>query len=799
VTPAGDRVSPLRTVIDRLRGWAVRAGDEGIVRRRPGDAVRVVVAAAVVALLALHAGNPTEPEQAIVDFFTSLPDFAEPLFVALYNLAALWALVLLAAAGLLLRRWRLARDLLLAGAGAWLVGRLLAFVVLETGLREAFEVVLDPTDAPRFPAVRVAVAVAMVTVASPHLRRPTRRIGQLLVLLVAVAAIYLARAGATDLAGAVVLGWGIAAAVHLALGTPDRRPTTSQVEQTLAALGVAATGVHPAPDQPVSRAVFDATDDDGRLRIDALGRDEAEAQLLARLWRFVAYRDDEPAFFLTRSQQVEHEAYVVLLARAAGVRAPEVVIAGRSGALALLVQRVPTGTALADLDPATVDDALLELLWQQVLALQQSRIAHGALDAQHVLVTEGQPAILGFEAASTSVGFGQLDADVAQMLAATAGVVGVERAVSVARRAIGRDRLASALPGLQAPALTDATRSALGDDVEATLAALRTRGADELGIEEPALRPLYRVQPKSLLMAVGALFAVGFLLAQVGDPVEFWESVKDAEWGYVALAFVIGVASDVSYAVAFLGTVPVHLRLWPAIELQSALSFSNLAVPVAADTAMQVRFLQKQGLDLSSAVATGGLLSTLSEIVVQVALFFGALALAPDDLDLDLIDPDTLLVAGLVLAFVLLVVVAVIAGVRRLREAVVPPLQRATGTVWRAISDPGRLALLVGGNVAAQCLYAASLLACLHAFGGSVDYFTLLALNIGVSTIASLVPVPGGGTAVSAVGLSGVLVSFGVPEATVVAAVLAHQLAVSYLPAIPGWFATRDLIRKGLL
>jgi hypothetical protein len=29
--------------------------------------------------------------------------------------------------------------------------------------------------------------------------------------------------------------------------------------------------------------------------------------------------------------------------------------------------------------------------------------------------------------------------------------------------------------------------------------------------------------------------------------------------------------------------------------------------------------------------------------------------------------------------------------------------------------------------------------------------------------------------------------------------VLAHQLAVSYVPAIPGWFATRELLRRRLL
>jgi len=103
------------------------------------------------------------------------------------------------------------------------------------------------------------------------------------------------------------------------------------------------------------------------------------------------------------------------------------------------------------------------------------------------------------------------------------------------------------------------------------------------------------------------------------------------------------------------------------------------------------------------------------------------------------------------------------------------------------------------GRALYPSLYAASLLACLHAFGSSLDFWTLLALNIGISLIASLVPVPGGGTAVSAIGLSGMMVALGVPTAAATAAILAHQVAVSYLPAIPGWFASNDLIRKRLL
>jgi hypothetical protein len=62
---------------------------------------------------------------------------------------------------------------------------------------------------------------------------------------------------------------------------------------------------------------------------------------------------------------------------------------------------------------------------------------------------------------------------------------------------------------------------------------------------------------------------------------------------------------------------------------------------------------------------------------------------------------------------------------------------------------------------------------------------------------ASTVSIPGGGTAVGTVGLSAVLVSFGIPDNVAVATALANQL--SYLPAIPGWFATKHLFQHDYL
>ena len=787
----------MRSLYARLRRRLVRVRSGGTTRRRPSDAVRVVVATAILVGLAFHADSPTATERAVVRWFDTLPTAADTFFLVFYDLLALWAVLLLAVTVVFVRRLRLARDLLVAGTAAWLLGRVLAFVWGRTSLGGAFELVFDVTNAPRFPTVRVSIAVAMVIVASPHLTRPVRRVGQVLVALLALSAMYLGRAYPTDLLGAVVLGWGVAAAVHLAFGTPDRRPSVGQVHAALTRFRVAVADLALAARQPVGRAVFEGDTAAGRVRVIALGRDEADAQLIARAWRYIAYRDTAPTLFPTRRQQVEYEAYVELLARDAGVHAPRVIVAGATSDLALLVEEIPQGVPLADLGATRVTDALLRRIWQQVAALHVARVAHGALDARHVVVGErNRVVITGFEAASTSVQRGQTERDVAQLLGATAAVAGPRRALRAARAVIGDDALGDALPLLQPSVMTGTTRDDLDGE---TLEQLRDAGAQLLHRETPQLRQLYRVHPRSIAMAVAALFAVGFLLSRIGDPAEFWDSVRDASWEFVALAFLLGMLTDAAFAIAFLGTVPTRVGLWPSILLQSSMSFSNLAVPVAADAAMQVRFLQKQGLDLSSAVATGGVLSSVSEIVVQVGLLFLAIWLAPDDIDFGNIDTDQIVAIVLVAVFLIGVAIAVVVSIRSIRRAVVPTVTRAAISVWEAVKTPGKLALLISGNVAAQCFYAASLLACLAAFGESVNFWTLLALNIGISLIASLVPFPGGGTAVSAIGLAGMLTAFGVPEAATAAAVLAHQLAVSYVPAVPGWIATRALLRRGLL
>jgi uncharacterized membrane protein YbhN (UPF0104 family) len=193
------------------------------------------------------------------------------------------------------------------------------------------------------------------------------------------------------------------------------------------------------------------------------------------------------------------------------------------------------------------------------------------------------------------------------------------------------------------------------------------------------------------------------------------------------------------------------------------------------------------------------LLSAAGSLVAALGLFVLAIAVEPERADFSLLPTTGLVELTVVVVLVVAVASAVVVAVPRLRGATLPPLRRAMVTLRTVLVSPRRLTLLLGGYALATLLSTWCLQACLVAFGGSVSFWSLLAVNIGVVTVASIVPIPGGGTAVGTVGLSAALVAFGVPEQVAVATALANQLVYYYLPAFPGWFATKHLIRHDYL
>src|SRR5205823_13270065 len=157
-------------------------------------------------------------------------------------------------------------------------------------------------------------------------------------------------------------------------------------------------------------------------------------QLAAKAWRSLAYKDAGPAMTFTRLQQVQREAYAMLLAGKNGVRVPEVLVAAKAGpGAALLVVRPAAGPRLAELAGEQITDDLLDAVGREVKLLHDARLAHGMLNPSHIVVGADGPVIADFARA----GFGtaaRCNADVAELLSSTAAVVGTRRAVAALAR-----------------------------------------------------------------------------------------------------------------------------------------------------------------------------------------------------------------------------------------------------------------------------------------------------------------------------------------------------------------------------
>ncbi len=394
-------------------------------------------------------------------------------------------------------------------------------------------------------------------------------------------------------------------------------------------------------------------------------------------------------------------------------------------------------------------------------------------------------------------------ADVAELLASTAAIVGDDKAIAAAIRGVGSEGVAAALPFLQSPALSHEMRAHgrhARKALKQSLETLRNETAAAVSTEVPPLQQLYRVNTTSLLMAVGTLIAVFALLSQVGDPEEFYNTIKNADWAWLAAALVISFLTNFATAVSLMGTVPIPLPLVRTAELQLSMSFSNLAVPAVGGMAAQIRFLQKQGVDLASAVASGGLLANVGNIFACALLFIVAVALSPTTIRTGDIPVDEVVQIVILIVVLLVIATVLIFKVPKLRKMVLPPVQSAMTTMGHALRSPRRVVELLGGNMINAFMYATVMLFCLYAFGG-VDQLLDAARDQHLRRHAGVTRTHPGwrNCGVRPSACRALLTAAGVPTEIAVAAVLANQLVANFIPAVPGWFATNNLLHDDYL
>jgi glycosyltransferase 2 family protein len=780
------------------------------VRRHPSELVRVGIAAVIVVITAVLAEHLTRIEKAGYDLVVSIPSGLRDGLWVIYLLGTVGVLAGLAIAVLVARRLRFTLVLIAAGLLAFGAGIALQALVDSEAVRDAAG--LDDYATPTYPVVSLAIATAVVLVASAYLTRTARHLVVTLLALASLSAFLLTLGLSADIIGALALGWGIAALVRFAVGSPEGTPSVEEVMGALGELGVQVTGLRLLDEQVWGEARFAAREieDAGErpLYVVVIGRDASDARLLSKLWRFVWYKDSGPAMFLTRLGELEHRAYVLLRAAQAGVPVAEVVAAGTAGEDedAVLVTRQQVGQPLPSIAVDEITDELLDRVWTTVERLHASRLVHGSLSANNILVrADGGVVLTELSRGSTVPTPVQVGLDRVQLLATTAALVGEERGLAAALRVLGKDGLAELLTFLEPAALSAPVRRDL-DEEKKLLAALRDRGAALTGVEAPTLVPLRRISVSSVLMAAGAILGVYLLIGQFSDVPDLGEIVRGSEKGWIVVTALLSQLPQFAGAFVMLGSVATQLPYGPTLAVQFANNFTGFVAGSVGTTAMIIRYFQRQGLAVAIAVSSG-VLKTISSMVVEVILVAIALIFTWGDFDLSSVggsgsgggDGSTLILIMIIVAGVGIAAAVTIPKLRlRVRNVLAPQLAAARTNLKQIAGMPMKMVQLFGGNLASELLFAMVLLAALHAYGQSLPLLQVVLINSFASLIGGLAPIPGGMGVVEAGMIAG-FTAAGIPQGEATAATFTARTFTTYLPPIWGWFALNWLRRRSLV
>jgi uncharacterized protein (TIRG00374 family) len=788
-----------RRTAPRLRAAVLGPRGGGTTRRRASDAFRLGLAVIVVAVSIPVMQANSAAELKIAHALNPPPQAISWLVTLVFWLGSVGVIVLLAILGLLVPRLAAVRWTAVAAVVTWGICLLLGQILGPSAGRPVTGSLagLDPS----YPVTQFAVTIAVATTALPYLSRPLHRLVASLVALASIAAVVNGSALPVNTVSSLAIGWGVAAALHVAVGSPLGLPSAQEITGWITDLGVPVQGIIRAPRQTWGVERLTGYDTAGQtIELSVYGRDASDARVLAKLWRFCFYRDSGPALILDRLQQVEHEAYLTFVAGRAGVLVPEVLAAGRFGPSrdAALVTRLPDGPALAQADDAVLSDTALDEVLRTVLRLRGARLAHGTLGAETIIISAAGICVKDFRSASASAPDERLDGDLAATLAAVAVRAGAERTAAAAARVLDAGTARGALIHLQRSALDPVTVKALHQRKD-LLPRLRAAVASAFGIEVPKLAEAKRVSWVNLVFGIGTLIGVWAIIGVLADVSASLDVIKGASWGWVALTFVLAQLPIAAEALALNSAVPGQLPYGRCLALETSNTFTALVGGDTAVFAVRVRFFQRQGYDATAAVSSGAIATTASW-TAKGLLFLIALPFAAGNFHAPESSGDRQTAIWIVLAVVLAagIAIAVVTLVPRLRRLASSKVRPHLVNIWANVktiaTEPRKIAYIAAGSVLAQILVAAALGAALHAVGQRASLATILVVMTMASIIGGAVPVPGGLGVVEA-GLIAGLTAAGIPQDQAVAAVFIQRLFTAYLPPIWGW-ATLAWMRR---
>ncbi|MGH3447885.1 MAG: lysylphosphatidylglycerol synthase domain-containing protein [Nocardioidaceae bacterium] len=774
--------------------------------RHPADLARMVVSAAIVLACLVPAVTPgiNPVESSIFSELERLPTWSTDAWRVLTWWGSWPGIVAVAGIALYLGRVRMGVSLAASGAAGWVLALVMHWMTSPRPMPADLlpTVLRHPAGGFDFPSVHVAVAAALATAASPYLARLTRESMWVLVVLVATADIFLGHNLPLGVFAGAALGWGTGTVLHLVLGAPGRRTSELSILHALSQAGYDEPAIANAHRRWLRPLELDVVTGAGQeLQVKVVRRMHRSAGPLYKLRRLLASLEveHEPGLSTPR-HEVEHEAYITLLAERAGVGTLPVLLAAEiEHGPPFLIRRHVEGRLLAELAEDEVSDAVLDELWGNVVSLGNQHITHHDLRATNILIDDhGRPRIIDFTFSRIGGPEDQSAQDVAELLVSMASVVGVARAVEAAVRSLPSERLEKALPHLQWLVVHRRLRQQVDND-HFTLTDLRESLAERIGAEVPSFRS--PVRPATLVLLLAGGLAVYLLLPQLSSMDEVLDSLRQADWRWLVLTGVLGFLGIPVSGVTVLGSSPTSLPLGKTMAVQVAAAFTGRTTAAGIGFyGVNIVFLERLGLRRAHAVGVIFLNRAMVGLVTAVLTALGVLVIG-SAVPLGGVSVPTgwPVVVG---AVVVVAVVAVTVATPWFRDRVwrrgVDLLRELARDLLPTLRDPLRATQLVGGSVLFLVVSAGGLAATLAAFTPDFPVVPVLAVYIVGTTLGQLAPTPGGLGAVEAATVAG-LTAIGVDSTPAVAAVLVSRALTFWLPVLPGLVAFRVLQHRGII
>jgi glycosyltransferase 2 family protein len=785
--------------------------------RRPADLVRLMVSVILLAvplvLGNVAAGTSTGLEQ---DIFRSTSGLPKLLLLVVTFVAGIGVLALPVglALDMLVRRrpWQLLDALVAATVAATIAylfrywveharpGRLLEALTkeLEGGVRSS-------------PAQGLlAGIVAFLTLSQISGRRFWQLAATVSVGSVVIAGVLSGKVTALSQTVSLLIGWSVGLAVRYVIGAASTRPTGSEVSDALSAAGQPVVRLERIYEDSVEPRRYLGKQRDGQLvRVSVLDRDTFGSALVSRVWRRLRLRGPAtPRPFLTVHSAIDHMALMGLYVNEAGVTTPDLLAASEVGPFAALVAfRELDGTTLAayeesmrdenEPDPEPLSELALTRIWETLKRLQERRVVHRSLTGEHILLTAGEGvALLEVNSGEIAASDIAMRLDTVQMLTTVAIVVGPERAVRSAVDVLGANPVIDALPLLQSIALARSTRVLLKQH-KGLLHDLRTQIIDvtpaDPEVEEIKLE---RLSVRGVVAVLGGAVAVYVIATQL-TKVDF-AKLSSLDWRWTTLTFGLAFLTYLGAGMTCVGFVIAKISLVRATLTQYAVGFAGLLAPTAVGTvAINVRFLERSGVDPAVAVSSVGLVQLIMFIGhVLLLVTFGVLAGTGTESSFS--PPQGAVIAVLVVVIAAIVAMSLPPGRRLIQARIRPLLSRVIPRLVAVFQVPSKLATGIGGALLLNLAYIGALFTSVRAFDGRLTFAAVAVVYLAGSVVGAVVPTPGGIGAIEAAMAAG-LTAAGLPGSIAVSAVLLYRIATFWIPIPIGWVSLTYLQRVGAL